>query len=93
MNTNPAVAGPILRNFSIVFVTAVSAVFAIDGIFQIANRNKMGGIRSQLGLYNAEPKPEQDRLDTIFDRTKIMHSVKEKKPWNMTLAEKERTRH
>lgn len=27
--------------------------------------------------------------DTLFDRTKIMHDVKERKPWNMTYAEKE----
>ena len=28
--------------------------------------------------------------DTIFDRTKLLNAAKEKKPWNRTLAEKER---
>jgi hypothetical protein len=30
--------------------------------------------------------------DTIFDRKKEMNSAKQKKPWNMTLAEKERAK-
>lgn len=63
MNTNPAVAGKILRNFSIAFVTAVSAVFAADQIVSIASRKQMAeGVRSKLGLYNASVHPEQDRL-------------------------------
>lgn len=30
--------------------------------------------------------------DTIFDRTQLLNAAKEKKPWNMTLAEKERVK-
>ncbi|CZR62691.1 uncharacterized protein PAC_12588 [Phialocephala subalpina] len=69
-------------------VTAVGSVFAVTGVFDIATRKEMGE-RRHLKLYNAIVHPEQDRLDTIFDRSKIMHDVKEKKPWNMTLAEKD----
>ena len=63
MNTNPAVAGKILRNFSIALVTAVSAVFAANQIISIASRKQMAeGARGKLGLYNATVHPEQDRL-------------------------------
>jgi len=44
-------------------------------------------------VYNANPHPEQDRGDTIFDRTKLLNDVKSKKPWNMTAAERERAGH
>jgi hypothetical protein len=33
-----------------------------------------------------------DKRDTIFDRTKLLNSAKERKPWNRTAAEKERAR-
>lgn len=61
MATNPAIAGTILRNFSIVFCTAVGGVFAVEGILKIATRKQMG-IRGQLGAYNATVQPSQDRL-------------------------------
>lgn len=44
MNTNPAVAEKILRNFSIAAVTAVSAVFAADRIVHIASREQMEAV-------------------------------------------------
>ncbi|KAH8646998.1 hypothetical protein BGZ60DRAFT_424189 [Tricladium varicosporioides] len=88
--SNPAIAGSILNKFAIVFGTAVGGVFAVDGILRIANRKQMEETRGgPLGAYNKNVQPQQDRLDTIFDRTKIMNDVKSKKPWNMTLAEKE----
>jgi hypothetical protein len=59
MNTNPAVAGPILRLFTIVAVAAVSGVFAADKIITIASRKQM---ESRGGLYNDAVHPEQDRL-------------------------------
>jgi len=91
--TNPAIAGSILRNFSIAAVSIAGGVFGVYRIVSIASTKQMaGGERGQLRLYNARVHPEQDRLDTIFDRTKLLNAAKEKKPWNMTLAEKERTR-
>ena len=63
MNTNPAVAEKILRNFSIAAVTAVSAVFAADRIVHIASREQMEAVRGrQPKLYNESVQPQQDRL-------------------------------
>jgi hypothetical protein len=59
MNTNPAVAGPILRLFTIVVVAAVGGVFAADKIVSIASRKQM---ESRGGFYNDAVHPEQDRL-------------------------------
>ncbi len=105
MATSPAVAGKILRNFSIVGVSLVGGVFAAYEVFGFASRRQMGEFRGQLPLgdYNAAVRPEQDRLyvpdliiccdrDTIYDRTKLLNTAKEKKPWNRTAAEKERAK-
>jgi hypothetical protein len=59
MNTNPAVAGPILRLFAICTVAAVGGVFAADKIISIASRKQM---ESRGGFYNDAIHPEQDRL-------------------------------
>jgi hypothetical protein len=61
MNTNPAVAGFILKTFAIITVTALGAVCASDKIIGIASRKQMG-VRGQKGLYNARVHPEQDPL-------------------------------
>jgi len=61
--TNLAIAGSILRNFSIAFVSIVGAVFGVREIVSIAARRQMAeGERGHLGLYNARVHPEQDRL-------------------------------
>lgn len=59
MNTNPAIAGPILRLFTIAAVAAVGGVFAADKIISIASRKQM---ESRGGFYNDAVHPEQDRL-------------------------------
>jgi hypothetical protein len=59
MNTNPAVAGPILRLFAVVAVAAVGSVFAADKIVSIASRKQM---EQRGGFYNDAIHPEQDRL-------------------------------
>ncbi|KUJ14550.1 uncharacterized protein LY89DRAFT_736581 [Mollisia scopiformis] len=88
-----AVAGKILRNFVVISGSAVGGVFAVYEIFNIAIRKQMAeNERGHLKIYNTIVHPEQDRLDTIFDRTKLLNQAKEKKPWNRTLAEKERVR-
>ncbi|TVY46484.1 hypothetical protein LOCC1_G003466 [Lachnellula occidentalis] len=119
MSSNPAIAGRILRNFSIVAVVALTGVYASDRIISIASRKQMG-LRGERGVYNASVHPEQDPLyvlnppyncartiefelskgvltlsvnrDTILDRKNLMNAAKAKKPWNMTLAEKELAR-
>jgi len=61
--SNPAIAGTILRNFSIAAVVGVSGVFAVDQIITIASRNQRAVAgREDLGTYNAIVHPEQDRL-------------------------------
>ncbi|TVY27237.1 hypothetical protein LHYA1_G004226 [Lachnellula hyalina] len=91
MSTNPAIAGTILRNFSIITAVALTGVYASDRIISIASRKQMG-IRGEQSIYNASVHPEQDPLDTILDRKNLMNAAKARKPWNMTLAEKERSR-
>jgi len=59
--TNPAVAGSILRNFSIAAATAVGAVYAADRIVSIASRKQMAE-RMREGEYNENVHPEQDPL-------------------------------
>ena len=54
MSTNPAIAGKILRNFSIVAV-------AVDRVISIGSRKQMAeGVRGQLQLHNANVRPQQD---------------------------------
>jgi hypothetical protein len=66
MNTNPQVAGSILRLFTIAAVVGVSGVFAADQVISIASRKRMAEAgRAELRAYNAEARPEQDRL---YDR-------------------------
>jgi hypothetical protein len=61
--TSPAIAGSILRNFSIAAVSIVGGVFGVYRIVGIASRKQMAeGERAQLKLYNARVHPEQDRL-------------------------------
>ncbi|TVY81934.1 hypothetical protein LSUE1_G004607 [Lachnellula suecica] len=94
MNTNPAIAGSILSKFGMIVATALGAVYATDRIIKVANRKELSeNGREQLKVYNASVQMKQDPLDTILDRTHLMEMAKAKKPWNMTLAEKERTRH
>jgi hypothetical protein len=65
--TNPAVAGSILRSFSIAAVTAVGAVYAVDRIISIASRKQMEErSRGQAGGYNQNVHPEQDPLYVLF---------------------------
>jgi hypothetical protein len=64
MAAPPAVAGHILRNFSIAFVGILGAVGAITEVYNIASRKdreltKGWGEKRQ---YNAAPQPQQDRL-------------------------------
>ncbi|TVY86230.1 hypothetical protein LAWI1_G008418 [Lachnellula willkommii] len=89
--SNPAIAGTILRNFGIITAAALGGVYASDRIISIASRKQMR-LRGEQGVYNANVHPEQDPLDTILDRKNLMNAAKAKKPWNMTLAEKERSR-
>jgi hypothetical protein len=70
MNTNPAVAGSILRLFTIVAVTAVGGVFAADKFISIASRKQM---ESRGGFYNDAVHPEQDRLYVpLFNPPKLL---------------------
>ncbi|KAG4415791.1 hypothetical protein IFR04_011091 [Cadophora malorum] len=82
------------KNIALVALGAAGAVFAVKAIAKpTASQGIAGAVRKQLDNYNDTVHPEQDRRDTIFDRTKIMNDVKTRKPWNMTYAEKERVAH
>lgn len=61
--TNPAIAGSILRSFSIIAATAVGAVYATDRIISIASRKQMEErSRGLVGDYNDSVQMEQDPL-------------------------------
>jgi len=63
MNTNPSVAGPILRYFSIAFVTIVGGVFAVEGVYSIAHRQHLAETGfERKKVYNTIVHPEQDRM-------------------------------
>ncbi|PMD18523.1 hypothetical protein NA56DRAFT_706758 [Hyaloscypha hepaticicola] len=94
MSAPPAVTAHILRNFSIAFIGIVGTVAAGTEVYNIASRKhreltKGWGERRQ---YNTQPQPQQDRLDTIFDRTQLLNKAKEAKPWNRTASEYERAK-
>ena len=75
MNTNPAVAGSILRLFTIAAVVGVSGVFAADQVISIATRRRMQEAgRAELKAYNTEPRPNQDRLYGILSTSYSMAS-------------------
>ena len=57
--TNPAIAGKILRNFSIAFVASTGSVLAVYGVFGIATRKQKPENKV---TYNKKIHPEQDRL-------------------------------
>lgn len=57
--TNPAIAGKILRNFSIAFVVSTGSVFAAYEVFGIATRKQK---MENKVTYNNRIHPEQDRL-------------------------------
>ncbi|KAH7379935.1 hypothetical protein BKA64DRAFT_239461 [Cadophora sp. MPI-SDFR-AT-0126] len=79
------------KNIALVALGAAGAVFAVNTIAKpTASQGIAGAVRKQLDNYNDTIHPEQDRRDTIFDRTKLMNAAKTRKPWNMTYAEKER---
>ncbi len=64
MTTTPAIAGKILRNFSIAAVSIVGGVLAAYEVFGLASRRQMGIYRGtgELGVYNSAVRPDQDRL-------------------------------
>ncbi|KAG4438053.1 hypothetical protein DL95DRAFT_453198 [Leptodontidium sp. 2 PMI_412] len=83
-----------VKNIAFVALGAAGAVFAVNTIAKPQTSHSIAGaVRTQLDNYNDTVHPEQDRRDTIFDRTKIMNDVKTRKPWNMTYAEKQRVAH
>ncbi|KAE9368259.1 hypothetical protein N431DRAFT_414554 [Stipitochalara longipes BDJ] len=94
MAAPPAVTAHILRNFSIAFLGIVGTIAGITEVYNIASvkdreLSKGWGERRP---YNAKPQPQQDRLDTIFDRTHLLNKAKEAKPWNRTASEFERAK-
>ncbi|KAH8802419.1 hypothetical protein F5884DRAFT_471362 [Xylogone sp. PMI_703] len=86
---------------AIVAAGAAGALFAVNKITppaSLKHRNISSTISTQLDSYNAaspvaSETVQQDRRDTIFDRTRLMHDAKARKPWNMTLEERERAKH
>jgi uncharacterized protein YycO len=83
-----------VKSIALVAVGAIGASIAINRLSKPTRTEAITGVmRRQLDEYNSHVQPEQDRRDTIFDRTQIMNDVKAKKPWNMTYAEKERAKH
>ncbi|KAG9237081.1 hypothetical protein BJ875DRAFT_481605 [Amylocarpus encephaloides] len=71
-------------------LTGVGAIFAATQLAKPSKTQSIAqGMRGQMDDYNSRVHPEQDRNDTIFDRTEIMESEKKRKPWNMTYAERE----
>ncbi|KAF7958603.1 hypothetical protein EAE96_002143 [Botrytis aclada] len=83
------------REAIIMTVTAIGGLIGANALFKPSPHHGIkAGMDAQLHSYNAHTKPhiEQDPMDTIFDRTALMESAKDRKPWNKTYAEKERHR-
>jgi len=80
-----------VKNTAVVLLGAVGAIAAINAISKPTRTQGIAGrVRKQMDEYNATVHPDQDPMDTIFDRTNLMNDEKKRKPWNQTTAERER---
>ncbi|RQM06101.1 hypothetical protein DH86_00004306 [Scytalidium sp. 3C] len=89
------------RNVAVAAVAAVGGLVLINMNTPLSSRkhqNISSTISAQLDTYNASTplsseEVHQERRATIFDRTRLMHDAKTRKPWNMTFEEREKAKH
>ncbi|KAE9366663.1 hypothetical protein N431DRAFT_487200 [Stipitochalara longipes BDJ] len=78
------------RNTTLLLLGAVGALAAVNALKPTKTAGIANRMRTQLDQINTHV--EQDRSDTILDRTEILNDVKRRKPWNQTSAEREAMR-
>jgi len=78
------------KNTALVLLGAVGAAAAINTLKPSKTAGIANRMRTQLDQINTHV--EQDKSDTILDRTEILKDVKRRKPWNQTSAEREAMR-
>ncbi|CAG8960414.1 hypothetical protein HYFRA_00008132 [Hymenoscyphus fraxineus] len=73
-------------------LTGAGALLAVNSWTKPSRTHSIAnGMRHQLDDYNSRIHPEQEKSDTMMDRTRLMEDAKQRKPWNMTLAEREQS--
>lgn len=83
----------VVKGLSLMAVGAAGAAYAVNKVYQPSKAQSIAGqMRLQLDQQNSEVHPEWDQSGTVMDRYALMNANKEKKPWNKTYAEHERTR-